>query len=249
MKRIKSGICKDFDKIPHKPKEEMLADIGVTLKHREEKRNFVQWRILIAAAICVLLVTAGAGFALALENSEFAGQIKNYLGIDNQQENSDNVSISDDYTEENKICFIDTISDNGGYVASVNDIAVLIQQDFYYPAQYDQQNLLTVMYNTRSYVSPPDYETQHQYCNLQFTAMFDPSQRFWVNLNHTETAYSQKGDIAYESHGTVFYIRKNSNNDSNYYALGILEGNSYSFTADTVEAAKSIIDSLKKTNS
>ncbi|MBR4950708.1 MAG: hypothetical protein IKU23_08405 [Clostridia bacterium] len=245
MKSIKRGIKKDFDKIPCKPKNDFLSAAGVTDK-ASRKSSLGVWKIIPAVALCVLFLTAGATLAFALDNTALGTQIKGFLGIEAAP------VVSDSCSKEQNICFIDDVyHKDGGYVSEISDIAKIIGTDFYYPAELDSCDGLSVIYNIRYYVRPSDLETQIEFNNLQFTKVYDSDKKFWVDFHYKQPIENVPDDVIYTAWGTDFVIRRNiyGKDENLYLTKGVIGDNTYTFLAESVENAKQIIDSFTITDS
>lgn len=213
--------------------------------------------IIALLAILALTVTCTA-FVLAETEvtPDEASVVDNFPIEESETEEPENIT-NDDYIMNFPIIFIDDIKydysdeDCTSEISSYSDISQYVGQEFYYP-QYGVNpcgGILSVLYNQRYYVAHGDKTENGCYNNLQFNVMGEIISYFWIDINYSDSFYEETpGDIVYEALGSRFIIRQNSwaTNYGSYYVKGILDGNTYSFTVDSVENAKLVINSLKK---
>lgn len=168
---------------------------------------------------------------------------------DTQEDRENAIIISDKISSETPIWFSDNRidADNSSFaLGSFADVSKYIGTSLYCPTygtSYDKTPF--VSYNTRYFVSPVDFSVSGSYNNIQindFTGKFF----FWIDLNRTEDIVITDDCIVYESNGNSFVISKYGYPKGNYIAKANIDGNYYSFLADTVDDAKAIIDSLIK---
>lgn len=243
MKRIKHGIRKDFDRINHKSKEEILASAGVITEPSPDKRPFMGLRLAASMAACIMLIALGATLAFAMEDTQLSTRIKDILGVEQKEENKTYICNIE------KIHFVCYEEDYKSTVlSSFDEIAEIIGTDFYYPAYGFEHSELTVRYSA----SDVDGSEETAYHSLQMDA-HGAFVYFWFqSRTDTAGAHVDENTVLYEKHGAVFAINdasdsENPNSEGNYFATGIIEGCRYSFLTDTLENAKAVIDSLRKT--
>lgn len=233
MRNIKTYIRKEFDSIPHRPKEEMLAELGIAPKSTKKQfRRISCARLMPAVAVCIVLFMLGVTFAFAAGNGEFAEQIKEYVGI--QPSKTQKNEESEHNTTQNNIIFSDGIADKGGFVTDYDEIAKRIGFSFYYPTECVDSALTPyVSYNENGKIQII-YNAEIMY--------------FWIEPS-TENEIPQNASV-YKSHNTDFYIRESDGFEQskfdNYFVCGNIDGRRYSFYADSETIAVKVIDSLKK---
>lgn len=227
MKKIESGIREDFDNIRHTSREKMLSVAGVSLVDTSKSRSFGVRKFAPVLVACLIFFMSGAMLATAITERPI---------------------------KEGQLFFSDSTGNKSGWVSDYDDIAESIGQDFYYPTcgTEEPESFVSVMYSTKSVISATDPSSVEYYNAIQFN-IFGTINYFWVDIHPTADPVYETTGIVYEKHGTVFHIREGYDYEiaklGKYHVSGMIEGNWYTFYADSVEDAKAVIDGLKKTGS
>ncbi len=241
MKRIKSGIRRDFDKIQHRSKEELLSVAGVCLE-AEKKQKFNFLKLAPAMAVYLVVFSLGAVFALAVtsDNENIVSDIKNIFIAEESQEPEETEISTKSQMEQGFEAMLDYRGNDGihppvSFYRSVKDIVADIGDGLYYPSYEPFAN------SPRPFVIAGSHGIQINYMLDEHILDF-----------HITPGYSKEDGMydpyaeRYQALDTVFYISDWHEWLNGCFTEGVIDGNHYSFVADDVQQAKEIIDSLEK---
>ena len=242
MKRIKNGIRRDFDKIQHKSKEELLSAAGVCLEaEKNQKFNFL--KLAPAIAVYVLVFSLGAVFALAVTSDNegsIVSDIKNIFIAEESQEPEEAEIPTKIQMEQGFEAILEYRGADGkhppvSFYRSVKDIVADMGDGLYYPSYEPLVN------SPRPFVIVGSHGIQINYMLDEHILDFHINQGY-SKEDGMYDPYAER----YQALGTVFYISHWHEWLNGCFTEGVIDGNHYSFVADNAQRAKEIIDSLEK---
>lgn len=247
MRSYKKGLRREIDGIKLKPKDEILASVGIETESEPRRiRTVKRIPVIIAAAV---LMSFCAMLTLA-EESNILVQIQNIFSPEDKEEKEESAEIKKPaiiekrkyYSEEFRVCLdyrhdpVDRSKDEIYYYRSAKDAIADMGENLYYP-DYDT-NYASIIYSTRG----SGYDA---YSTFQIGYYNDTLHMFWIyeGTGHFGTGPEEE---VYISNGNTFYIGDfNDGFIDGCLSWGVIDGNTYQLQTDTPESAKKIIDSLR----
>lgn len=246
MKKIKSGIKKDFDGIQHKSKRQALCEAGVFSDAEAKKVKFRLRQAIAVFAAAAVLLSISAMLVFAVDDGAIIKSIQSIFTPEKEESTQENSpAVIEKRTSASKeFCVLvnirsnnsDRAQDKNFYYRSVKDAVADMGENLYYPDCKTEH--ASIIYSVRG-------SGNSAYKCFQIGYYSDMLEMFWIHegVGHFGTSSDSE---KYISNGNTFYIDSfNDGRNDGFLSWGVINGNTYQLKTDTAENAKIIIDSLK----